>query len=66
MVCDLLVSDGARVRTLLSKSALNLIVNEHLLRRQNHEKVLWSLMNLELFLRTFKPSGLEALSAEAA
>jgi hypothetical protein len=28
--------------------------------------VLWSLMNLELFLRTFKPSGLEALAMEAA
>jgi asparagine synthase (glutamine-hydrolysing) len=66
MVSDLLLSDGARVRRLFSKSALNLIVSEHLLRRQNHEKVLWSLMNLELFLRTFKPSGLEALSAEAA
>jgi asparagine synthase (glutamine-hydrolysing) len=29
-------------------------VAEHLDGRQNHERVLWSLINLEIFLRTFR------------
>ena len=26
---------------------------------QNHERILWSLINLEIFLRVFKPSQVE-------
>ena len=33
------------------------LVDEHMAARQDHEKILWSLMNLELFLRLFKPGG---------
>jgi asparagine synthase (glutamine-hydrolysing) len=32
-------------------------VDEHMAGRQDHDKILWSLMNLALFLREFKPSG---------
>ena len=33
------------------------LVDEHMAGRQDHDKILWSLMNLELFLRLFKPGG---------
>ena len=33
------------------------LVDEHMAARQDHDKILWSLMNLELFLRLFKPGG---------
>lgn len=61
-VADLLLCDGARVATFCNRDILKRLVHEHLARRQNHEKTLWSLLNLEMFLRTFKPSGLENLA----
>ena len=61
-VADLLLCDGARVATFCNRDILKRLVHEHLARRQNHEKMLWSLLNLEMFLRTFKPSGLENLT----
>jgi asparagine synthase (glutamine-hydrolysing) len=39
---------------MISGSKLRRLVAEHLSGRQNHEKVLWSVINLEMFLRTFK------------
>jgi asparagine synthase (glutamine-hydrolysing) len=62
LIADLLVCDGARVAAFCSREILKRLVHEHLVRRQNHEKVLWSLINLEMFLRTFRPSGLENLT----
>ena len=61
-VADLLLCDGSRVATFCNRDILKRLVHEHLARRQNHEKMLWSLLNLEMFLRTFKPSGLENLT----
>jgi len=34
-------------------------VAEHIGGRQNHERVIWSLTNLEMFMRTFKLSQCE-------
>jgi asparagine synthase (glutamine-hydrolysing) len=42
------------------------LVRAHLEGRANNEKILWSLVNLELFLRAFKPSGIGAIVAKAA
>ncbi|WP_375783727.1 asparagine synthase (glutamine-hydrolyzing) [Bradyrhizobium sp. Pha-3] len=61
-ISDLLVCDGTRVASFCDREVLRQLVNEHLARRQNHEKVLWSLANLELFLRAFKPSSLDTLA----
>lgn len=53
---DLLVSDSSSLARVIRAPKLRGLVTEHLDGRQNHEKVLWSLTNLELFLRTFKVS----------
>lgn len=52
---DLLGAGGSETRRILDATVLDRLIEEHVAGRQNHEKVLWSLMNLELFLRTFKP-----------
>ena len=64
-ISDLLLCDGARVAAFCNREILKRLVHEHLARRQNHEKVLWSILNLELFLRTFEPSGLENLASRS-
>jgi asparagine synthase (glutamine-hydrolysing) len=33
---------------------LDRLIDEHIQGKQNHEKVLWALANLELFVRIFK------------
>src|ERR1700730_4605349 len=53
-VQDMLVSESSSVARMISGSKLRRLVAEHLSGRQNHEKVLWSLVNLEIFLRTFR------------
>ncbi|APO51400.1 asparagine synthase (glutamine-hydrolyzing) [Bradyrhizobium diazoefficiens] len=55
-VQDMLVSESSSVARMISGSKLRRLVAEHLSGRQNHEKVLWSMINLEMFLRTFKIS----------
>lgn len=55
-VQDMLVSESSSVARMISGSELRRLVAEHLSGRQNHEKVLWSMINLEMFLRTFKIS----------
>lgn len=65
-VCDSLVSDRSRVAHIFDCKGVSRMVDEHLSGRQNHEKILWSLLNLEIFLRTFEPSGLETLRVDAA
>lgn len=62
---DLLGSDASETRRILDRTAIDRLTQEHVEGRANHEKVLWSLLNLELFLRTFRP-GLGARSAAAA
>jgi asparagine synthase (glutamine-hydrolysing) len=42
---------------ILERKVVARLVEEHMAERQDHEKILWSLMNLEMFLRHFKPGG---------
>jgi asparagine synthase (glutamine-hydrolysing) len=51
---DMLVSDSSSVAQMVSGLKLRTLVAEHLNGRQNHERVIWSFLNLEIFLRTFR------------
>ena len=64
-VADMLVSSDSKVSRMCNRELVRRLVTEHADGRQNHERVLWTLVNLELFLRTFRPSGIaqEALGA---
>lgn len=53
---DLLQSGDAGVRRVCNASEIDRLVGEHLDGRQNHEKVLWALANLEQFFRIFRPA----------
>ena len=53
---DMLDSDASRLAQICSRAKLSSLLNEHVEGRQNHERVLWSLINLEIFLRVFKPA----------
>ena len=65
-VQDMLVSKSSRMAQICDGTVVRRLVSEHLARRQNHEKILWSLVNLELFLRSFEPSGIGNLQVKAA
>lgn len=58
---DMLTGDESRVAGIFDARILRKLVQEHVAGRHNHERVLWSLTNLELFIRTFRPAGLESL-----
>lgn len=66
LVRDMLTSDASQISRICSSAVISQFVNAHLERRANHEKILWSLVNLELFLRTFKPSNIDDSCARAA
>jgi asparagine synthase (glutamine-hydrolysing) len=51
---DMLMSETSRLAKIISGPKLRGLVTEHLGARQNHERILWSLTNLEIFLRTFR------------
>jgi asparagine synthase (glutamine-hydrolysing) len=51
---DLLTSRDARVRELLHGAIIDRFVEDHINGRTNQERILWSLCNLEQFLRVFK------------
>ena len=63
---DMLVSNSSRAAQICNGTVVRRLVDEHVAGRHNHEKVLWSLVNLEIFLRTFEPGGLENRQAGAA
>jgi asparagine synthase (glutamine-hydrolysing) len=65
-VQDLLTSEGSRVARICSRAKLCSLVAEHMIGRHNHERILWSLANLEIFLRTFRPTQLEELETKGA
>jgi asparagine synthase (glutamine-hydrolysing) len=52
-VQEMLVSETSRLARMMSGPNLLRLVTEHINGRQNHERVLWSLTNLEIFLRKF-------------
>lgn len=64
-VQDMLVSEASVIARICNAAKLRSLVAEHLMGRQNNERILWALINLELFLRIFKPSQLEAPMANS-
>ncbi len=48
---DLLLSDQSVCARIMDKAMINVFVSDHLERRSNREKALWSLMNFEIFAR---------------
>jgi len=50
-LCDHLTGNDSRTLELYNRGALQRILDEHIKGRQNHEKLLWSLLNLELWYR---------------
>jgi asparagine synthase (glutamine-hydrolysing) len=65
-VREILTSNASEVARICNRSAVRQFVDEHNCGKYNHEKILWSLANLELFLRTFKPSAVGDLYETAA
>ncbi len=56
-LCDHLTGETSLTRTYYQRSELNRVLREHLDGRQNHEKLLWSLLNLELWHRIYAAPG---------
>jgi asparagine synthase (glutamine-hydrolysing) len=60
-VREALVSHAAHLRGICDDAVMKWLVAEHIEGRTNNEKILWSLLNLEMFFRIYKPSGLDAI-----
>lgn len=58
-VHDALLSGGSQLKNLCDTKIVHGLVKGHIEGRTNNEKILWSLVNLELFLRAFKPTGIQ-------
>lgn len=52
-LCDHLTGQDSLTRSYYRRTELDRILSEHLDGRQNHEKLLWSLLNLELWHRIY-------------
>ena len=65
-VREALVSDGSQVNRICDGTVVRRLVDRHVQGLANNEKILWSLVNLELFLRTFAPSGISHDRAKVA
>jgi len=55
---DLLLGSESTVARLCKAETLQRLLTEHMNHRQNHESVLWTFANLEMFIRAFRPSGI--------
>jgi len=66
LVQDLLIGEGSSVARICNRTRLRSLVAEHMSGQQNHERIIWSLASLEIFLRTFKPTQLEEIEVKAA
>lgn len=51
---DTLLSTGARTRELYRNERLGRIVDEHMSGRVDHDKLLWTMLSLELFYREYR------------
>jgi asparagine synthase (glutamine-hydrolysing) len=56
-VREQLTGASALTAHIFERKVVARLVDEHMTAKQDHDKILWSLMNLELFLRLFKPGG---------
>ena len=63
---DMLASSSSSVARLCEPAVLQHLLDEHLDGRRDNERVLWTLANLELFLRTFRPDGIAETVAATA
>jgi len=61
---DMLDSDASYLAQICNRAKLGSLLSEHVEGRHNHERVLWSLINLEIFFRVFKPQHMEEPSGE--
>ena len=57
-VREALVSEGSQVSRICDGTVVRHLFHRHVEGLANNEKILWSLVNLELFLRAFTPSGI--------
>jgi len=55
---DLLFGSSSFLRCVCDEQVIKRLVTEHTIGRHNNHKILWSLANLELFLRTYRLSSL--------
>jgi len=53
-LCDHLTGPNSRTRQYFHRAALDKLVAEHMGGRHNHEKLLWCLLNLEIFHREYR------------
>jgi asparagine synthase (glutamine-hydrolysing) len=53
LIRDLLASGESRIRKILNVREIDRLISEHLAGRHNHERPLWTLANLEVFVRRF-------------
>ena len=51
LLCDLLLARDARSGVLLSRTRIERYVDEHVRHVRNHEKLLWMLLNFEIWAR---------------
>jgi asparagine synthase (glutamine-hydrolysing) len=63
---DMLDSEASQLARISNPAKLSSLLRQHVEGRQNHERVLWSLINLEIFLRVCKPQQVEELSVEGS
>ncbi|MGD0192706.1 MAG: asparagine synthase (glutamine-hydrolyzing) [Rhizomicrobium sp.] len=56
---DLLTSETSRLGQLCNPAVVNSCLADHLDGRRNNERILWTLANLEMFLRQYRCEGME-------
>ena len=53
-LCDHLLGPDCRTRDLYRAGAVRRVVTEHVEGRRNHEKLLWAMLNLEIWYREYQ------------
>ena len=56
LVVDHLRGAGCRTRAYYDGAVLDRLIDEHLASKRNHEETLWTLLNLEIWHRTYRPA----------
>jgi len=56
LLVDHLRGAGCRTRAYYDAAVLDRLIDEHLANKRNHEQTLWTLLNLEIWHRTYRPS----------
>ena len=59
VLSDLLTSEASKVSRICNAAVVRRYLQEHIDGRRNNERVLWTLANLEMFLREFRLEGLD-------